>query len=487
MAAARFVWWLSLVLAGCSYGLDKHPDACHSDADCASGLRCYRDFCVASDAHPSSSSAACETGTEPDACYEGAAGTEGVGACRAGARFCVEGAFTHCLDQVTPAVEICNARDDDCNGLVDDVAARSCEVTSAAGACDATGMIVCRAGAPSCEFEAIAGDESCNGFDDDCDGRTDEGIAGTCFPTGEMGCEQLAPGEFQCHGVCTTGTLSCSAGAEQCIGANAGSAEVCANGGPALDEDCDGRVDEGCPCESGSTQTCYGGPREAIGQGPCGPGTQVCSGGVMGPCSEQNLPASETCANEGRDDDCNGVVDDVQGLGTACTDTTARGECRNGTLQCVPGNSVPACVGGAPTGELCDAVDQDCDGNPVNGFDLNSNSRCGACDVACADGEVCCDGECMASEVLQQSELHCGACGITCGSFQYCCEGNCYNPTWSSWNQPPPEAACCAEDCGALTCCGAQCVDLQSDLAHCGACGNACGAETKACRNGACR
>ena len=69
------------------------------------------------------------------------------------------------------APEACDGRDNDCNGRADDgVAPRTCGV----GACERTieGCLcgeyqICTPGEPSPEI--------CNGIDDDCDGRTDEG------------------------------------------------------------------------------------------------------------------------------------------------------------------------------------------------------------------------------------------------------------------------------------------------------------------------
>ncbi len=53
-------------------------------------------------------------------CYDGDPATKHVGECRSGTSSCVEGAFSACADQVLPAAESCNSRDDDCNGLTDD-------------------------------------------------------------------------------------------------------------------------------------------------------------------------------------------------------------------------------------------------------------------------------------------------------------------------------------------------------------------------------
>jgi hypothetical protein len=65
--------------------------------------------------------------------------------------------------------ELCNGRDDDCDGLTDEGVFRSC------GACDA-GREECQGGVwgPCSAPTAVA--ESCNDVDDDCDGQTDEGL-----------------------------------------------------------------------------------------------------------------------------------------------------------------------------------------------------------------------------------------------------------------------------------------------------------------------
>lgn len=62
-----------------------------------------------------------ETCTPPDSrpCYPGPAGTEGVGACRAGSQECVGGTWSRCTGAVVPAAEVCNGQDDDCDGTTD--------------------------------------------------------------------------------------------------------------------------------------------------------------------------------------------------------------------------------------------------------------------------------------------------------------------------------------------------------------------------------
>jgi hypothetical protein len=53
-------------------------------------------------------------------CYNGPAGTAGVGACRAGAQTCGAGAWSACAGEVLPRTEVCNGVDDNCNGIRDE-------------------------------------------------------------------------------------------------------------------------------------------------------------------------------------------------------------------------------------------------------------------------------------------------------------------------------------------------------------------------------
>ena len=53
-------------------------------------------------------------------CYSGAAGTAGVGTCRLGVQSCVAGVWGGCGGEVPPVAEVCNGRDDNCNGAVDE-------------------------------------------------------------------------------------------------------------------------------------------------------------------------------------------------------------------------------------------------------------------------------------------------------------------------------------------------------------------------------
>jgi hypothetical protein len=85
--------------------------------------------------------------------------------------------------QCVASAEVCNGRDDDCDGRVDDGLTRNCY----AGPAGTSGRGICRAGTETCSagrWGACAGQvlpraESCNRMDDDCDGRVDDMVCAT--------------------------------------------------------------------------------------------------------------------------------------------------------------------------------------------------------------------------------------------------------------------------------------------------------------------
>jgi len=84
----------------------------------------------------------------------------------------------------------------------------------------------------------------------------------------------------------------------------------------------------------------------------------------------------------------------------------------------------------------------------------------------CRSDETQCDGTCV---VLQSSPAHCGACGNACGAGEVCSAGMCSAMGCSSM----------------LVACDGACVDTDTDERNCGSCGTAC-ASDQTCRAGAC-
>ncbi|MBU1024051.1 hypothetical protein KKB99_07180 [bacterium] len=133
-----------------------------------------------------------------------------------------------------------------------------------------------------------------------------------------------------------------------------GATEIC----DGLDNDCSGDADDGI---ASSATTC--------GVGECAAtGVLACVGGQMVDSCVAGSPSAEIC--DGLDNNCDGTVDDgIDPIPTTC----GVGECAPvGVNACVSGEMVDSCVAGTPTTEICDGLDNNCDGNVDEGLYFNS-------------------------------------------------------------------------------------------------------------------
>jgi hypothetical protein len=253
--------------------------------------------------------------SSPVACYEASPGTLDIGACRAGVRECRDGSLGACAGQVLPSVELCNGRDDDCDGEVDD-------------------------GPPACP-----GADTC--------------VSGNCVPAA---CDPERP--------CPVG-FTCEAG--RCAAAPCGSGAPCAAGtrcaGDACVDPCDGvACGAGATCASG---LCTGGSCYVDGCGggllcrrgycvadpcsgiTCAVGTHCREGLCIPSCAYVACAAGQRCGLDGacEVDPCAGVTCSPGATclaGTCVTDPCASLGCGAG-MVCDGG----ACVDDPCAGVLC--------------------------------------------------------------------------------------------------------------------------------------
>ena len=198
------------------------------------------------------------------------------------------------------SAEVCDGLDNNKDGNIDeDFPNEGFQCTAGLGVCLRGGVNVCGADGTGTVCTAVPGSPTgtdfCDGFDNDCDGVTDQD-----FPD---------KGSF-----CTAGVGACLRGGVRICSADGLGTECSAAPGTpsaeefcdSLDNDCDNKIDEDFP-DKGSLCT--------TGVGACLRGGQrMCSADGNGTeCSAQaGEPVTEMC--DGIDNDCDGVTD--EGCGT---------------------------------------------------------------------------------------------------------------------------------------------------------------------------
>ncbi len=284
--------------------------------------------------------------------------------------------------------EVCNSIDDDCDSSIDEGLGATLYADVDGDGYGDGGSSVSTCASPvgyvtdstDCDDADAAihpgATELCDGVDNDCDGSIDEGLSGSSY---------YADLDSDGYGDASSAVSACATPAgyvaddtdcdDSDAATNPGAAEVC----DGLDNDCDGSVDEGLAISS------YYADSDGDSYGDASLAASGCTAPVGYVADDTDCDDSDGAINpgatelcDGTDNDCDGSIDEgLLGTYYVDADSDAYGDASASISACsTPAGYVAnatdcddadAAINPAAS-EVCDEVDNDCDGTVDEGF-----------------------------------------------------------------------------------------------------------------------
>ncbi len=435
---------------------------CTTVSDCPDGYLCAStamadgsapaNHCIPSDGKCVCSKLAQEDGLKTT-CYVSAKDAQGsmIGVCN-GARMCTKDGLQGCTAQ-TPTVEVCNGKDDDCDGKTDETwdcddkdactddkcgGASGCQHLSVGKKCDDgqfctgdscdpklgcqhTALTIACDDKDACTGDDVCGNNKCAGSKLNCD---DNNVCTTDSCDKATGCAHVA------------NTLVCDDG-NACTLDDVCAKSVCAGPTKKACDDGNGCTSDGCDMAKGCTTADADGT--ACNDGDACTSSDVCSGGKCAG-STVNCDDSKPCTLDSCDKTSGCVHKSDEGApcqdGNACT---VGDVCKD--AACLPGAPTNCDDNNQCTTDTCDKKTGLCsntnladlspcdDGSICTLVDVCTAGQCGGTAMVCDDKNACTEDFC-------DPKTGCGSkvlTGTACDDKQECTgDGICKNGLCSS-------------------------------------------------------